>query len=235
MYKKRLKKTMFTICNVMIKIAIFSTMAIINLDFSNKQIIPLKVSESCSAFPNSAVLVKPNSIWIRENNKENLILSLNSLPKASNIAKGLSLGSDRFTQAILSPDGNSMAFAVDGFHGWSGIYDLRKNKVFEAAFIFQGSITRLSFSLKGQYLAIESKDAGGFSSMIIWDTKGKKNINWDVPKCISGFPFDVRLKEWVDNTLKIRMKCMDDKEWQTGLLKIESEHIVFRKLDKGED
>lgn len=232
---KRLKKVSFTISTVITKIAIIFTMAIINLDFSNKQIIPLKVGESCSAFSDRCVFVKPNSIWIRENNEENLILSLNSLPKESSIAKGLSLGSDRFTQAILSSDRNSISFAVDGFHGWSGIYDLRKNKVFEVAFVFQGSINKLLFSLNGQYLAIESKDAGGFSSVIIWDTKVEKNISWDVPKCISGFPFDVRLKEWVDNTLKIRMKCMDDKEWETGLLKVESEHIVFRKLGNGED
>ena len=114
--------------NVITQITVFFTIAIINLGFSNKQIIPLKVSKSFSTSQNRCVLVKPNGIWIRENNAENLILSLNNLPKESNIAKGLSLGRDRFTQAVLSPTGNFMAFAVDGFHGWSGIYDLKKIK-----------------------------------------------------------------------------------------------------------
>jgi len=191
-----------------------------------------EITQVHSTSDHRRLVIEPNAIWIEENRTKRRILCIDDLPQESRIAKGLALGRERFSQAILSPSDNFVAFAVEGFHGWGGLYDLNRNEIHELAFFFQGRVTQLSFSPEGRYLAIEAMGSGGFLNLTLWDVKEKKSISWNVPKSPSGLPAEVRLKEWVDDSLKISVRWMGEKVSQVWLLKILGDRVLARRLKK---
>ena len=176
------------------------------------------------------LIIESDKIWIEENRDKRLILDIKNLPQESLIARGLELGRDSFSNAILSPSGSFVAFSVDGIHGWSGLYDLNENKITETAFFFEGKVTQLSFSPNSRHLAIEYKGAGGFLSISFWNVGMNKTLNCSPPKSSTGFPLEIRIEEWVDNGLKILMKSVEEEKWQLWLLDIQNDQISLKKF-----
>ena len=184
-----------------------------------------------SAHPRRRLIKEAEKIWMEEDQVKQMVLRIDALPEQSSIAVGLSLGRDHFSQALLSPGEDLIAFSVEGFHGWSGLYDLNQKKVTEVAFFFEGRVTQLSFSPDACYLAIEAMGPGGFSSISLWDVGEAKSLRWSTPECPTGFPADVRLQEWVDNNLKIAVRCVDEEMWEESFLEIHQGKLR-RRLDR---
>lgn len=176
------------------------------------------------------LVIESEKISLELDQIRRIILRIHDLPQESRLARGLALGRDRFSQAILSPRGNLMAFAVDGFHGWSGLYDLNRNKISEVAFFFQGKATQLSFSPNGRYLAIEALGGGGFSAVLLWDVQEDKALSWQVPKSPSGLPANARIQEWVGGDLKILLRWVDEQAWQAWSLEVKESRVTPRRL-----
>lgn len=177
------------------------------------------------------LVIEAEKIWLTADTTRRIILRIHDLPQESRLAKGLALGRDHFAQAILSPRGDLVAFAVDGFHGWSGLYDLNRNKITEVAFFFQGKATQLSFSPDGRYLAVEAMGAGGFSAVSLWDVQADNALNWQAPKSPADLPADARIQEWVGDDLQILLRWVNEQTWQVWLLEVKESRVTSRRLE----
>lgn len=179
---------------------------------------------------NRRLVVEAEKIWLEADKTRRILLRIHDLPQESRLARGLALGRDRFSQAILSPRGDLMAFAVDGFHGWSGLYDLNRNKITEVAFFFQGKATQLSFSPDGRYLAAEAIGAGGFSAVSLWDVQADKALTWQAPKSPADLPADARIQAWVGDDLQILLRWVNEQTWQVWSLEVKESRVTPRRL-----
>lgn len=191
----------------------------------------IKRSDQTTSVQPRHLIIESKKIWLEENQVKRIILQIDDLPKESSIAKGMSLGRDHFSQAVLSPEGDLIAFAVVGFHGWSGVYDLNQDKLTEVSFDYEGEITQQMFSQDGRYLAIEGFGGGGFHSVSIWDVQKGTILRWQRPrKSSSDFPADIRIGEWVNHKLKILMRWVDEDMWQKALLEVKDGQILFKQF-----
>ena len=177
------------------------------------------------------VLTEPDKIWIEDNQTKQLILQIKDIPSESKIAKGLLLGNEYFSHAILSPKGDYVAFVVEGFHGWCGLYEFKQEKISEIAFFFNGSVNKLLFSPNGRYLAIEAVVGGGFSTVSLFDVSKFKSLDFAIPKSTTGYPADVLLQEWSDNNLKVLLKWIDEEKWESWVFTTQEDQRVFKKLN----
>lgn len=178
---------------------------------------------------------KKELIWIEGNSSRDVILSVDQLPTQSSIAKGLTLGRKEFSKVISSPGRDLIAFGVDGFHGWCGLYDISRKELKEIAFFFQGRVTGLSFSPNGDYLAIENVGGSGLSSLFLWNVKKACSPRWEVTKDASNFPCGVLLQKWTDSALQVLLYWPNETvRRQTWLLEINGCQVFSKRLELGD-
>jgi hypothetical protein len=192
----------------------------------------LDSSKHLEGRPGKRIIVTPSKISLRSDGAEHQLLSLDELPAESKLAPGIALGRDRFSTAVLSPDGKQVAFAVDGQHAWCGLYNAARKRTWEVALFFDGSVTQISFSPDGRRLAVEGVGPSSFSSLFLWDLRTSRPIPVRAFRGPAGEPAEVRFYEWRGASPVVRVRWPDSRESsRLWILEVRNDAAEFKPLE----
>ena len=101
-----------------------------------------------------------------------VLLSAADLPTQSMSHPKILFGEQKFSYLQVSPDGQALAFSVDGESSdWSGLYDLKSKKITEASLSFDSVALSPYWSGDGRKVAFESEEANGRRVIRIYDVE----------------------------------------------------------------
>ena len=99
-----------------------------------------------------------------------VLLSVADLPTQSLTHPKILFGRQKFSYLKPSPDGQVLAFSVDGVASdWSGLYDLKTKKISEASLSFDSEALAPYWTHDGRKVAFESEEANGRRVLRIYD------------------------------------------------------------------
>ncbi|HKX11522.1 MAG TPA: hypothetical protein VJP40_00110 [bacterium] len=99
-----------------------------------------------------------------------VLLNASELPTQSLSHPKILFGEQKFSYLQVSPDGQTLAFSVDGeASDWSGLYDLGSKKITEVSLSFDSKALAPYWSGDGRKVAFESEDPNGRRILRIYD------------------------------------------------------------------
>ncbi len=132
-----------------------------------------------------------------------VLLSAAELPSQSLTHPKIFFGEQKFSYLQPSPDGQTLAFSVDGeTSDWSGLYDLKTKKVTEVSLSFDSEALAPYWSSDGGKVDFECEEANGRRILRIYDVEQASICTLD-GRVAKSKSIDLHRPFWSDNGEKL--------------------------------
>lgn len=174
-----------------------------------------------------------------------VLLNSAELPAQSSSHPKILFGSQKFSFLQVSPDGQSLAFSVDGeLSDWSGLYELNSKKLTEVSLSFDSEALAPYWSGDGRKVAFESEEANGRRVLRIYDVDQASICALDGRAAKSKY-LDFRRPFWSDNGDKLYFQVDVNNGYRRsmglkplalttriGEVGVQCENLVLRSVEK---
>lgn len=132
-----------------------------------------------------------------------ILLRAADLPARSETHPNVAFGDQSFSFISVSPEGNYLAFSVDGsLSDWSGVYDFGKKDIHQVALSFDAQALAPAWSADGRRVVFEEEDSVGRRYLQVYNLEKREHCALDYRSAKNKY-LDLLTPWWSDTGDKV--------------------------------